>query len=225
MTSEFFGIELAKPSMAVVLGGVAPTFSGAIDYEFDVVIAADSGAQFADDAGLTIDSVIGDMDSIATELLTQLEQRGVDIRRFDPDKDATDFELALQLADERAVASVVVIGGHGGRVDHSLVNVAVLSSPNLKHLEIHAVLDESLVSVVHGGSSYAFFGQKGELVTLLAVHGEAVGVRTQGLHYELNGESLSSSSSRGVSNYLNGERAEVSLQSGSLLVIRQLREK
>jgi len=225
MTSDFFGIELAKPSMAVVLGGVAPTFSGAIAHEFDVVFAADSGAQFAEDAGLRVDLVIGDMDSITTELLSQLEQRGVDVRRFDPDKDATDFELALQMASEHPAASVVVIGGHGGRVDHSLVNVAVLSSPSLKHFEIHALLDESLVTVVHGGGSHSFHGEVGELVTLLAVHGEAIGIRTEGLHYELNGESLSSSSSRGVSNYMNAKRAEISLQSGSLLVIRQLKEK
>lgn len=229
MTSDFFGIHLQKPSVAVVLGGVETTYADTLRQQtagrFDFVIAADSGADFAEQFGLDVDMIIGDFDSIDPLSLERFTQSGVSVLRFSPDKDATDFELALQQAVERQAASVVVIGGHGGRVDHSLANVAVLSASHLATVQIHALLDASLLSVVHAGRSFSFHGDHGDLVTLLAVHGEARGVFSEGLHYPLHGDVLASSSGRGVSNVMAASSAKVSIEAGTLLVIRTLEGK
>jgi thiamine pyrophosphokinase len=62
-------------------------------------------------------------------------------------------------------------------------------------------------------------GQTGDLLSLLPLTGDATGIRTRGLYYPLHGEALRFGKPRGVSNELTGEQAEVSLESGLLLVI------
>lgn len=63
-------------------------------------------------------------------------------------------------------------------------------------------------------------GEPGELITLLAVNGPAHGVRTEGLAYELRGDTLEPGSSRGVSNVFTRATARVAVQQGVLLAIR-----
>jgi thiamine pyrophosphokinase len=59
----------------------------------------------------------------------------------------------------------------------------------------------------------------GDLVTLLPLGGDAGGVRTDGLHYPLDGEDLHVGRSRGLSNVVERAPASVSLDRGTLLVI------
>lgn len=184
------------------------------------VIAADSGAAHALDAGLDIDVVVGDLDSIDPALLATLEGRGVVIERHPVTKDQTDLELAIDVAIRDGATTVHVVAGHGGRVDQSMANAFVLAAPAYAHVRMHAVLDSALVSVVHGGGSVSIDGAPGDVVTLLPVHGEAIGVRTTGLEYPLHGETLMAGTTRGVSNVLLDRRATVSIDDGTLLVIR-----
>jgi thiamine pyrophosphokinase len=57
-------------------------------------------------------------------------------------------------------------------------------------------------------------------VSLIPFGGDAHGIRTQGLEYPLNDESLFFGPARGVSNVLLGVEARVSLRSGMLLCIQ-----
>jgi len=82
-----------------------------------LLVAADSGFTAAVKAGLQPDWVIGDMDSIDDpECLALLPQERV--IRFERDKDFTDTELAVSLADEKGCGDIWIIGGGGGRLDH-----------------------------------------------------------------------------------------------------------
>lgn len=185
-----------------------------------LVIAADSGAAHVVDAGLMVDVVVGDLDSIDPALLAALEADGVKVERHPTAKDATDLELAIDVALREGATEIHVVGGHGGRVDQSFANAFILSSPSYAHVRMHAVLDSALVSVVHGGGVVRFDGAPGDVVTLLPMHGDAVGVRTTGLEYALRGETLPAGTTRGVSNVLVDREATVSLDGGTLLVVR-----
>jgi thiamine transport system substrate-binding protein len=120
------------------------------------------------------------------------------------DKDATDLELAIDVAVREGSKRVIVIAGHGGRVDQSVANVLIIASRNYAMIEMHAVLDAALVSVVHGGGELTIEGRPGDTVTILPIHGDAEGVRTDGLEYPLVGETLPAGTTRGVSNVLSG---------------------
>ncbi|HEX5579393.1 MAG TPA: thiamine diphosphokinase, partial [Candidatus Limnocylindria bacterium] len=72
--------------------------------------------------------------------------------------------------------------------------------------------------------SMAIEAERGGLVTLLPVGGDAEGVRTAGLRYPLAGETLSIGRSRGLSNVVDEAPASASLQRGTLLVIESAEE-
>ncbi|MFC6584935.1 thiamine diphosphokinase [Sulfitobacter aestuariivivens] len=85
-------------------------------------IAADSGAHFAREAGVSLAAVIGDFDSVSPDVLA-----GIAAHRQHriAEQDSTDFEKALT----RITAPVVVgVGFTGGRVDHQLAAFHTLAA-------------------------------------------------------------------------------------------------
>jgi thiamine pyrophosphokinase len=144
---------------------------------------------------------------------------GARIVRHPAAKDHTDLELALDQALDLAPAEVVVVGGHGGRLDHLLANASLLAMPRMAGVRVSAYWGPARVHALHGGDEVELHGAVGEIVTLLPVHGPARGVRTKGLRYPLRTEDLPASTSRGVSNVLEGDVATVGLDEGALLVV------
>jgi thiamine pyrophosphokinase len=207
----------------VVFGGDAPDLdlASAIERDDDVlVIAADSGAAHAIAIGYDVHIAVGDFDSIDPDLLDRLEAAGTKVERHPVSKDATDLELAIDVAIREGADVVYVVGGHGGRVDQSFANAFVISSPVYAHVSMHALLGPALVSVVHGGGGVTFRGAPDDVVTILPMHGDAHGITTIGLEYPLHGETLSAGTTRGVSNVMTGDEATVSIDAGTVLVVR-----
>lgn len=193
----------------------------------DLVIAADGGLRWAQKHGVHVNVVVGDMDSVDAAALAEVEAGGAEIVRHDPDKDATDLELALRLACERGASSITLIGGHGGRLDHFLGNIALLASLP-KRVRAQALMGETEIFVIHGygirgteeqGVELSLSGKPGRLVSLISWGGDAAGIKTEGLRWPLASESLPLGTSRGISNEMTGTQAKVSLESGTLLVI------
>jgi thiamine pyrophosphokinase len=75
-----------------------------------------------------------------------------------------------------------------------------------------------VVHVVRGQRTLR--GGPGDLVTLLPLGGAAEGVTTSGLEYPLADETLSSGTTRGVSNVFLAGEAHVTVESGVLLAVR-----
>ncbi len=162
------------------------------------VIAADGGIAHAFALGLTVDEAIGDFDSASMADLDRVRASGGRVETHPVAKDATDLELALELAVRRGAHRVVVIGGHGGRFDHWLGNAFLLAAPQYASVELVARMGTATLTVIR--RSAELHGTPGELVSLLPVHGPASGVRTEGLLYPLVDEDLPVGTTRGVSN-------------------------
>ncbi len=184
-----------------------------------LVVAADSGIAHAVALGLAIDVAVGDFDSVDPDLLASIEAQGVRVERHPVAKDATDLELAMDEAVALGARRIVVLGGHGGRLDHFLANALVLGADRYGRLEVSALVGAALVRVLRPGPDYCFVGRPGDLVTVLPVGGPAVGVRTRGLRFPLHGETLPVGTTRGVSNVLAEPDAAVGLDGGVALVI------
>jgi len=89
----------------------------------DVLVAADSGLILCEEAGLTPDWVVGDMDSLACRAsrddTSRLDKYPPEkVLRFPVDKDFTDTEFALNLLSEKGCDEIWIAGGGGGRLDH-----------------------------------------------------------------------------------------------------------
>jgi thiamine pyrophosphokinase len=182
------------------------------------IVAADGGLATADVLGLTVDVVVGDMDSVAPQRLAAAEAAGAQVRRHPVAKDATDLALAMGVAIELGARRVTVVGGDGGRLDHLLANALLLASDDHASVRVLAHLGTATITVVRDEAT--LFGSRGELVSLLAVNGPAEGVATEGLLYPLRDETLAPGSSRGVSNELARATARVRLRAGVLLAVQ-----
>jgi thiamine pyrophosphokinase len=100
--------------------GPPPEFiKRALKREVSLVIAADSGLEKAEEAGVRPDFIIGDMDS-----LDDLSRLGAyppeKVIRHPQDKEYSDTELAIFFAREKGCDETWIMGGGGGRLDHLL---------------------------------------------------------------------------------------------------------
>lgn len=184
------------------------------------VVAADSGVRIARNYGLSIDYLVGDLDSVSTGDVAWAKAEGAEIIEVDRDKDCTDLELALERAALANVERIVAVGIEGGRIDHELGNWAVLCAPRSQLVEI--ATSGGTVSVLHGDAvnTVQLSGEPGDVVSILARSGDAGGVTTTGLRWPLDEALLSPTSSLGVSNEFVGQEASITIQSGTVLIAR-----
>lgn len=200
-----------------------------------LVVAADSGLDAAAAAGLRVDHVVGDLDSVDPVHLAAAKGAGAAIHRHESDKDATDIELALDLVVELVAAAegpiaapsaqpepfrLLVLGPGGGRLDHLFGDLLVLASARVSHLDVTARIGRATVTVVHPGRVYRIWGTHRDQVSLLPVHGTARGVTTTGLRWPLTGADLVAGTTRGISNELAAQVASVEVEAGTVVVVQ-----
>ncbi|MFQ5554614.1 MAG: thiamine diphosphokinase [Acidimicrobiia bacterium] len=185
------------------------------------VVAADGGLRHAVRLGVVPDVIVGDIDSADPDQLADAVATGAAVERHPADKDMTDWELALRHVRDAGYRTVVVVGGGGGRLDHLLANALSLASDEHSGLDVVWHVGTASVRVARRSSPVAVIGSPGETVTLLAIGGDATGVTTEGLRWKLTDGSLTPGSGLGISNELVAERATVSVNEGSLLVIQE----
>ncbi|MEE2769396.1 MAG: thiamine diphosphokinase [Actinomycetota bacterium] len=196
----------------VVIGGPPPAIVTTIP-EADLVIAADRGADHAMGLDLTVDLLVGDMDSVSSAALADCRE----VIRHPTDKDCTDLELALAAASDAGASSVTIVGSAAGRVDHALGNLLVVASERWAEMRVDLVLDGTRVYVVR--DALTVDGKTGQPVTLLAVGGPARTVTTTGLRWPLAKATLEAGSGLGLSNEITHSEATVEVGSGVVLVV------
>ena len=183
----------------------------------DLVIAADSGADIAAGAAVTVNILVGDLDSISRRSLEQVLDGETVIEAHSPDKDATDLELALDVALRSDPSEIVFVGGGGGRLDHLLGNVGVIGSPAARHVPVSWVMERETAHVVRGGKSIPT--TPGELFSLVPIGRDAHGVYIRHAHWPLRDASLQVHGSVGISNVALGREVEIEVGEGAVLAI------
>ena len=189
----------------------------------DLVIAADLGAAHAQAWGWPLDLLVGDLDSLSAGEAALVTAGGVPVITAPAAKDETDLELALAHALAQDAHEIVICAALGGRSDHLLANVLLLARPELADRRVTLANGRESIRLLHGGGSppshLVLPGAPGDLLSLLPLGGDALGVTTEGLQYPLHDETLFLGQARGVSNVFTGARAGIALRRGLLLVI------
>jgi len=208
--------------VVVVASGATADGDAAWLEDADLVIAADGGATWLASLGRAPDRIVGDLDSVDSATVERFEAEGRPVERHPRDKDASDTELAVEAARRAGATSIVLLGGLGGeRLDHEIANLLLLAEPAFAELDVRAVRGPTIARAVHAGRGACAIGAAaGDVVSLLPLGGDAVGVSTEGLHWPLERGTLALGSSRGLSNVVDQVPASVSLESGVLLVIQ-----
>ena len=195
------------------------------DDDAAVVVAADGGARLAERLGLPIDAWVGDGDSLDEPAIERLAAAGVEVRRVGEAKDESDLELALLEAIDRGATEVTIVGGTGGRLDHTLANIGLLGHPRLDARPARLLDARTRIGLVTGPGpdgepvESVLRGEAGDIVSLLPQSEIVEGVTTAGLEYPLRDEPLKAGPARGLSNVRVAQVARVTIRTGRLLVV------
>lgn len=189
--------------------------------ECDVVYAADSGAVTALSCGITPDKVIGDMDSIDSETLVFLNNKGVQVEVYPVEKDMTDAELCINELPRDA--EIIVVCSFGGRPDHSLANMMMAVKYHTEGSDITLTDGINDFIPLSGFDSMSIQGiqdPQNKIVSLIPFT-ETKGVTTEGLYYELKDANLTPGSTFTVSNRLKEgyDSFDVSISEGRMGVM------
>ena len=187
--------------------------------EEDLVIAADGGFDYLEEIGLRADCVLGDFDSVESYNLPS------DCIRYPRKKDDTDMMLAARLGLDKGYTEFRIYGGLGGRLDHTLGNIQVLTYLTRQDAMGTLIGDTYSLRVVT--DSVVTFGKDlpenraGNLCSIFSLSDVSVNVTIQGLEYEVEGTTLTNSFPLGISNEFTGRKGIISVQKGTLAVLWQ----
>lgn len=187
----------------------------------ELVVAADSGADDAVGLGTAVDVLVGDLDSVAETTRARLSHAGARIEAHPRDKDATDLELAVEVALAHRPSVLVVVGGHGGRLDHAWAVLGLLAA-TARHVDrLEAWMGAAQVAFAGPrGATAEMPARVGELVSLVAVAGDVHGVTTDGLRWPLEDAAIPGGSGWGMSNEAVTTPARITVDDGTLAVVR-----
>lgn len=194
---------------------VTPDMAQELAESADYIIAADGGQNRAREFGLQPDCVIGDFDS--TTLNEDFDCLYI---TYPAEKDLTDTEAALTHALEKGCRNVILLGGMGGRLDHTMGNIGLLDKycSSFDHMEFidgknRMELLKDSGRTLKRDARYKYFG-------LVSLNAEASGIDIRGAKYELTGASLERASTLGVSNEFSEDTVEICVREGTLLIVR-----
>lgn len=199
-------------SIALVANGTIEddSFIAALIKSYDKCVAVDGGLIHCQRMGITPDLIIGDWDSIPSELMTYYPH--IPSVRFPVEKDHTDLELAIQAANWPTTEKMGLFGVLGKRADQTLVNLHLLQSlPQKLKIETE---NETIFSLQ---GSHRLSCLPGQAISLIPIGEPSSGVTTKGLKWELNNATLNSHFFS-VSNVCLGNYFEVSIERGTVLL-------
>lgn len=185
----------------------------------DYIIGADRGALFLIENGISPHISVGDFDSISAEQLDLVTSKSQETVKCDPiDKNLTDTELAFDVALERNVSEIVLLGGTGSRLDHTLANIHMLLRGVQHHVHCSILDEHNFITLT--GSTCEVEDLGFTYVSLLPLTPEVTGIDLEGFKYPLHQATLKIGQSLGISNRLSGRKGTVSVEGGLLLIIQ-----
>jgi thiamine pyrophosphokinase len=208
----------------ILAGGPENLLPDLNEYENDQVIWAgvDRGVFYLLKQGVKPSIAFGDFDSVSPEELAFIETHVSELRRFKPEKDETDMELALNWALGQKPERIQVFGATGGRLDHLFANVQLLIDPLLKENNADIILIDSHNQLsVRGPGTYTIQkNTKEKYISFVPVTLTITNLTLEGFKYPLKNRHISIGSTLCISNELIDDYGTFSFSEGILLVIR-----
>ena len=184
-----------------------------ITIEPGLYIAADSGIETAEKLNITPNVIIGDFDSACAERLKGHKN----IITYSAQKDDTDSMLAVKYALERGCKNITIVGGTGGRIDHTLANLSMLKYIKTRGGTGTLTDGFNRVSYISGGETVRVYKDY-KYISILPVSAELSGVTLQGFLYNLDNACVNFAMPYTVSNQVAGEYGEIVITQGEAYI-------
>ena len=200
----------------ILLDGEKPGISFLQSQKYDKLFCADGAGNYLFANGVTPDVLMGDMDSIDKQVLEYYEENNVSILRAKREKDETDGQLLVDRALEAMPEEIIIMGGLGGRLDHTLGNLQLLLRCERQGVLASCLSEQEEVRISTG--KVVLLGDGGDLVSVIPMMPDTV-LTTKGMKYEVRGLLLPQDTPIGVSNEMTREMSEVIIESGAAAIL------
>ncbi|HJC10260.1 MAG TPA: thiamine diphosphokinase [Candidatus Blautia merdigallinarum] len=185
----------------------------------DCIIGIDRGLEFCYKYNIVPNYILGDFDSISPKILSFYEGGEIPVKRFQPEKDATDTRIGLELAMKLGSQKIFLLGATGGRLDHYMANVKSLLIPMEQGVQAWILDSQNAITVLDQGTKLKKDRQFGKYVSFFTMGDRVEGVTLTGFKYPLKDHTLVNSDEIGVSNEIQEDSAEITFRSGVVLMI------
>lgn len=177
-------------------------------------IGVDKGALTLARNGKRMLLAIGDFDSVEESDLAYIKEYSDTLLQLNPIKDDTDSEAAVMYAIEKGYQKIHLYGGLGGRLDHAMINLRLVSRfPETVYLHDQNNFIYSLAEGVHSIDKrdytyISFFTEDKATISL------------EGLKYPLDKQQLTNKDTYTTSNEILEDRGIVTVHVGKVTVIQ-----
>lgn len=179
----------------------------------DFVICADSGYEYAERANIVPDLLIGDFDSI------KLVPKNVSNITLPVEKDVTDSVAAYNEGLKLGFRSFLLLGGTGGRFEHTFANISLMASASKSDVYFEIVDDKHIFRSITN-SSIKISKKDNQQISVFAYGNPAIGVTETGFHYSLMDYTLDPfNGALGTSNDIIESYGEISVKDGTLIIV------
>jgi len=164
----------------------------------------------------------GDFDSVNEEELSVIESRVDGIKKYRPEKDETDMELALNWALEQKPNRIHLFGATGGRLDHLLANVQLLLNPikTKNPADVYLIDKKNMIFLKEAGFYTIEKMASKKYVSFVPLTLDITDLTLEGFKFPLKNRHISLGSTLCISNELIGDYGTFSFSKGILIVVR-----
>ncbi|MDD6395189.1 MAG: thiamine diphosphokinase [Firmicutes bacterium] len=178
----------------------------------DYIVAADGGYRHLEPFGVKCDYFLGDFDSIG-----EIPEGADEI--YPSEKDDTDTMLAIKHGLLKGMDEFVILGGLGGRLDHTIANIS-----SLEYMKSHGasgvLADETTIVRLFGTGDKVRPMMAGEYFSIFPFGVSSAVVSISGVQYPLSRHVMHSDFPLGVSNTVTDpDNFSLTIHEGKILVV------
>ncbi|MCA1062328.1 thiamine diphosphokinase [Rossellomorea sp. AcN35-11] len=185
-------------------------------------IGVDRGVYTILQQGMKPHAAFGDFDSVNEEEWKFIQSQVQKVNRYQPEKDETDLELALNWAIEQNPEKINIFGATGGRLDHFMGNLQLLMKPGLLTTDIQVeIIDvQNQLYLVGPGAHTVLNVEDLPYISFVPITDIVEGITLTGFKYPLKKRNILRGSTLCISNELIQSSGTLSFSNGILMVIR-----
>ena len=201
-------------NVLISLSGNCSTSYDLNDLTFDEIIGVDNGTAHLFERSLIPSKVLGDLDSITPVLLEKVENLNIELIRYEPDKDKTDFELSLDSISKPEEKNIYIIGGEEGEIDHLFSIFSLIINYEFSTNVTWLYMDKTIVF----RNDVSIFLNKGTKFSVVPIT-NLKKLTISGAKWNLNEENIEAGSSKTLRNESIENQIMISCNEGLFSVI------
>jgi thiamine pyrophosphokinase len=185
----------------------------------DFVIGVDRAAYWLIEHGVIPSVAIGDFDSTSRGELNKISTVVPTFKKYSPEKDFTDTELAVKFAIKQKPSSITIYGGTGTRLDHEIGTLHLLE--RCYKLGIPAIFrDETNEAKVVGRGRTILEKREGSRYVSVVPITNSIQITLEHFKYEIAKKIIIRGQTVGISNEFTNGQATIFIHRGLAFVIQ-----